>query len=253
MWNEVPEAELDQLHAQGVDRRYADGARLPGADEGFDGIRRILKGQVEVWADGLDRPITVCAEGEFIGVRSFLFPEASPRLSWRARGDVACREFAGAPLRKLMRRSRPLSEVLMLEARRRLMGAVIAAHPVFSLLEREARKHLFDKAEVRILQGDMPLIVQRQERPDLYLIVSGRVRVMRDGRFICHRSVGDIVGEISVFGFSESPIADVIADTWTEVVVFPRSDILDAARHHPDFRKALVTLCQKRIVNRDRE
>ncbi len=239
----------DALEYSGRRARHEAGDWLPWRAES-PVIRRIVSGRVGIEAETESgwRDIGEYGPGEWLGIRSALHPDLPPRLRWRAIGPAECEEYDWADIKRRMRQQPELRMALEQMARERLYGAIVATHPLFSLLDRGARKRLFKHAMVRMLAPGECLIEQQGPRPHLYLVASGRLRIERDGQLLALRGRGEIVGEMSVFGFSEHPTADVTAAELTEVIEFRDGDVMDVARGSAAFQRKLADICRTRLL-----
>jgi CRP-like cAMP-binding protein len=161
---------------------------------------------------------------------------------------VDCEEYAWRAVEERMREHPELRMTLEHMARERLYGVIMATHPLFSLLDRNARKRLFGRAMVRMQAPGERLIEQGGAPAHLYLVASGRLRIERDGQLLCRRGRGDIVGEMSVFGFSSEPTADVVAEDMAEVIEFGDRDVMEAARGSGAFQRKLADICRERLL-----
>lgn len=235
----------------GREETYPAGVWLDGDREPRK-IRHILSGRVAIHdaASPTNAHIGDYGPGEWLGIRGAMHPDLPPRLCWRTLESLRCVEYPWEDVRARMNECHELRHVLEHLGRIRLYGVIMATHPLFSLLDRPMRKQLFDRAGIRLLMPGDPLIRQGGPRAHLYLLVSGKVRIVRDGVLIRHRQTGDILGEISVFGFRPSPTADVVAETLTEVIEFVDEDIMNAARGCVAFRRKLTEICQQRLFER---
>ncbi len=235
----------EQLEGKGQVRAYAAGEWLAGEPRV---IRRILSGQIAVHARWSDREEVIgdYGEGEWLGIRSALHPDTPPALFWRARTDAECLEFSWADIQEQMQRSETRAALENL-ARARLFSAIMAGHPLFACLERPMRKRLFRNAIQRIFSPGEHLVRQGGDRSPLYLIVSGDVRIVRNGEIVARRGSGEVVGELSFFGIRPAPVADVIADSLTEAIEFRDEDMMAAARGSGAFQRRLADMCRQRL------
>jgi len=237
------------LEGAGRVRAYRAGEWLAGEPRV---IRRILSGRITVHARWADREEAIgdYGEGNWLGIRSALHPDTPPALHWRAQTDAECLEFAWSDIRQRMQEPRVRAALEHL-ARVRLFAAIMAGHPLFACLDRATRKRLFNNAGQRMLAPGQTLVCQGGEQSPLYLIVAGDVRIVRNGRTVARRGSGDVVGELSCFGVRNAPVADVIADTLTEVIEFRNEDVMDAARGSGAFQRQLADMCRQRLNTRD--
>ncbi len=239
---QLPTESQERFFRGGGEKIYNSGAWLPGAEDGFRGIRLIRQGEVQVFAqvDGRDIPVYRYGKGEALGIRSFLFPENRPKLRWQAVSPCTVFELddkAASSLLSDEQTAAPIREIFELAAHLRDLDIMLAIHPLFRTLPEEVRCRLFRHAEPIALTPGQTLIRKGRANEALYFISHGGVDIVRDDRVIAHRSAGDIIGEVSALGFA--PTADVRATGWTDVLAFTRDDILETCRHHPAFSAKL--------------
>ncbi len=238
----LPNSLGPRLFALGREAEYPAGARPPNRDEGFEGIRLIGSGEVEVLArtDEGEVPVYHFGAGEALGVRDFLRPESEPRLEWRVLQDALLLEIPGTALRALLKEpdAAPLRNLLEHAAHQRDLEILMAIHPVFRRLDQEDRHRLFAAAEPRLLSDGEVLIEAGKANEGLYLVVEGELSVLRNGEPVGRRGAGEIIGEVSTLGFA--PTADARARGWTEVLVFDRRQVLDLCDRNPEFAAELA-------------
>ncbi|MDX8395808.1 MAG: cyclic nucleotide-binding domain-containing protein [Mariprofundaceae bacterium] len=120
------------------------------------------------------------------------------------------------------------------------------SHALFSKLPDKALQHLHQQGTLeKVATGDA-IITQGEFNYSLYLICSGTVSVVADDEKVATLQQGDVAGEISTSGLS-TPVANVIADTNVEVMVFPIGEISEIAFEHEDFAETLRNIGMHRI------
>jgi len=247
IWDAEIETELAGL---GEVTGYKAGSWLPEVVNGQPVIRHILSGHVDIHAMKLSHPILIgrYGPGEILGIRSNLHPQEQPQSRCRAVSDIECREIPWQEVEALSSNNSRLESMMRHIAQIRTYGAAIAIHPAFSCLNLEERRTLFSHSIVRLLTPGEKLICKRAGRAHMYLLVSGNVDVVSDGKSLAKRSRGEILGEISLLGFSETPTADVIAESFSEIIEFRDADILAAMQDNPVFRQRINALIGSRTL-----
>jgi len=244
-------AELErELAGLGELRRYADGACLSHGMHKPPIIRRIISGHVDIFAHtaGGKAHVCRCSDGEIIGVHSNLHQGELPGICWKAAGDIECLEI---PWREVASRSKAntrLASIMQHICQIRQYGIALAIHPVFSCLDIHERAMLFKNATIRMLRPDEQLISKQDERAHLYLIVSGKVRIQSENQSPSLCAAGDILGEISLFGFSPVPTADAVAESFSEIIEFRDSDMLNIMQENTEFRLRITELSDSRTT-----
>lgn len=245
IWDEKIEAELAGL---GRIVCYTAGAWLPESVQDRPVIRHILSGHVDIHAIKQSRPVLIAryGPGEILGIRSNIYPQEQPRSHCRAVSNIECREILWETIEALSTSNARLESLMQHIARMRVYSTAIAMHPVFSCLYLDERRRLFEHVIVRLLSPGDHLIRRQGGRAHLYLLMSGSVDVRSDGRSIARRSKGDILGEISLFGYSIDPTADVVAEGVCEILEFEDSDLLTAMSSNPVFKMRIRALVASR-------
>jgi len=239
---QLPSESLDHFFREGKEASYTAGSWLPGAAEGFAGIRLIQEGSVHVFAsvDGETLPVSCYDSGEALGIRSFLRPENQPALRWQAAEDCVVYELNADETRHLLSNAPaagPIREIFELSAHLRNLDILMAIHPLFQTLPEKARHKLFREANPIALTPGQMLIQKDQGNESLYFIYNGGVDIINDNQVVAHRSAGEIIGEVSTLGFA--PTADVRSTGWTDVLAFDRQSILAACEGNQAFSAKL--------------
>ncbi|MDQ6971010.1 MAG: cyclic nucleotide-binding domain-containing protein [Mariprofundaceae bacterium] len=247
IWDEEIETELAGL---GEISRYAAGTWLPDTVNKQPVIRHILSGHVDIHAIKLSHPILIAryGPGEILGIRSNIYPVNQPQSRCRAFSDIECREISWQAVETLSSSNSRLESMMQHIAQVRTYGAAIAIHPGFSCLNLDERRSLFDHSIVRLLAPGEKLICKSELRAHMYLLISGSVDIISDGISIAKRSKGEILGEISLLGFSKAPTADVIAESFSEIIEFRDTDILAAIQENPVFKQRITALIDSRTL-----
>jgi CRP/FNR family transcriptional regulator, dissimilatory nitrate respiration regulator len=114
----------------------------------------------------------------------------------------------------------------------------------------EVRRDLLTAATERELSADEVLYVAGEEALVLYLVVEGRVRLVRErgGRpvFIHDEVAGGALGEVPLFEGTTYP-ATAIAAERSRVLAIPRDAVLSCVRRHPDLALAILARLAGRV------
>lgn len=242
----LPADALDEFMRYGRTALYQAGEWLPGSGSGFSGIRLIEDGVVSIYAEEEGGRVHLCRSGkdDFIGVRSMFSPKSLPAIAWQAESDVTCLEFDQHEVLQLLqsRDGFELRQVLERAARERDYDVLMALHPLFRSLPRDERNTLLRSAHPIALLPDEPLLRQNIENDTLYLISRGQVEIRRTGELLAVRETGEVIGEISVLGSSDTATADVISRGWCEVLAFPGALIRGYSEANAQFERELIRL-----------
>ena len=93
------------------------------------------------------------------------------------------------------------------------------------------------------------LIEENGENRSLFLLVSGQVKVISNGTEVDRQGAGDTAGEVSMSKISP-PVADVIADSEVEAILFPTETVDAACSQYPAFAKHLRETAMKKVYDR---
>lgn len=105
-------------------------------------------------------------------------------------------------------------------------------------LERMSRERIYESSDEILHQGD--------EGAGVYVIIDGRVEVVRDGRKLADMGAGSFFGEMALLdNYRRS--ATVRAVEPTKCVVIPRSDFLAELHGNADLAMELLTVLSRRV------
>ncbi|MEP6733027.1 MAG: Crp/Fnr family transcriptional regulator [bacterium] len=126
-----------------------------------------------------------------------------------------------------------------------------AEHPwPFDELPASARAALRANAVERSFQTDEILYLAGAPAHMLYLVIEGRVRLLRehDGRtiFIHDEGPGGALGEVPLFEGTTYPATAIAAEP-TRCLVLQRAAILNAVRDHPELALAMLARLASRV------
>lgn len=128
-------------------------------------------------------------------------------------------------------------------------AAWMRGNPLFEPLCEEAANKLLDHCTVQTFTSGQRLIEQNGKNESLFLITLGKVKIVINGTEVDTQQAGESIGEISTSNISP-PVADVIAITDVEVIVFPIETVHDLCNSNPDFAKRLRDTGMKKVYDR---
>lgn len=213
-------------------------------------IRHIISGQVDIFAHTATGKAHICrcAEGEFLGIHSNLYHGAQAAICWKTVNNMECMEIPWSEVTRISRKNARVESILQHICQIRQYSIVLATHPVFSCLDIDERARLFDHAKLRILTPGEHLIRKHGEKAHLYLLVSGSVGIHLEDKSVIPLGNGDILGEISLFGFNPRPTADAVAESLTEIIEFLDTDMLAIMQENTEFRLRMTELIGSRAA-----
>lgn len=123
---------------------------------------------------------------------------------------------------------------------------MVGATPVFSSLPPELLAPILEAGEDRTYADDDAIVRTGDPGDELFVVLEGEVRVVRDGREITRIEAGSFFGEVSVLdGGSRS--ADVVAAGPVRCLAIPRDVIREALAAHPGAAWAMLEILANRL------
>lgn len=122
----------------------------------------------------------------------------------------------------------------------------LRAAPIFAPLTAEELLPVAELCSEVDLEAGARLFAQGELGDSLYVIVSGRVRVERDGKELAQLGQGECVGELAALDW-EPRSAAVIAVETTALIRLERDDLYDLLGDHPELVRALAGVLVARI------
>lgn len=136
------------------------------------------------------------------------------------------------------------------DGRRRLVSAlcgqsIVRDDPLLAdKLAKKASLHEFKAGETLIAQGDSDT--------DIYFVLSGKLRIVVNGRDVALRSSGTNVGEMGLIDISAKRSATVIASELSVVARISELDFTRLANRHPKLWRHLALELANRLRERER-
>jgi CRP/FNR family transcriptional regulator, cyclic AMP receptor protein len=109
----------------------------------------------------------------------------------------------------------------------------LATVPLLAGLEPRVRRRLAETGKRRTYGPDEDIVREGSTGTALYIVLSGRARVVRGGEQLAELTAGDFFGELALI--EEHPrSASVIAATETECLLFPAWEFTALLEEHPE-------------------
>ncbi len=134
--------------------------------------------------------------------------------------------------------------------------ALLQRVPLFRALDAAQLGPLANAARVCVYPQDSAIVEQGQRTQEaedgdsLYLIIAGRVRVVRDRagheELLAHLGSGELFGETALFD-GRPHLATVIAEEDTRCLVLARWDLLRVMRRNPEIGIQMLTAMGERL------
>lgn len=109
----------------------------------------------------------------------------------------------------------------------------LASVPLLAGLEDKVRRRLAEIGKRRTYQADEVIVKEGTTGTALYIVLSGRARVEREGSAIAQLGSGDFFGELALI--EEHPrTATVVASEETDCLLFPAWEFTALLEEHPE-------------------
>jgi len=210
----------------------------------------ITHGEVRVTKKSGDQDIVLArlSDGSFFGEIALLTD--SPRTATvTAEQETLLLQIERPTIEYIVSQFPAVRDTLLRFYRSRLIGQLIAISPALGSLGVKQRIDLIQKFVYREAPTGKALLTQGQVGDGLYLLVAGRVKVIRHIEGASHEVAtlrpGDIFGEMSLIN-NEPVSADVVAIGKCIVLRLPRDQILDLASTYPQLLADLASLSSQR-------
>ena len=126
----------------------------------------------------------------------------------------------------------------------------LAAVPLLAGVEPRVRKRLADIGKRRTYQADEIVVREGSTGTAMYIVLSGRARVERDGSVIGQLGAGDFFGELALI--EEHPrSATVVASEETDCLLFPAWEFTALLEEHPEIAVPIMRELITRLHRRE--
>ncbi|MGH2444727.1 MAG: cyclic nucleotide-binding domain-containing protein [Candidatus Limnocylindria bacterium] len=127
----------------------------------------------------------------------------------------------------------------------------LASVPLLAGLENRVRRRLAAIGKRRTYAADEAIVREGTTGTALYIVLSGKARVERDGGVVGSVGRDGFFGELALI--EEHPrTATVIADEETECLLFPAWEFKALLEEHPEIAVPIMNALIARIHNRER-
>lgn len=125
--------------------------------------------------------------------------------------------------------------------------ARLAAVPLFRSADRPTLARLAEAADVESVPAGETLLDHGQPITAIYVVVSGSVEVIRNGRAVERVGAGRTFGELSVFEAGPAT-ATVVAGSETRLLILPSSALLTIMDEHEGLTRSIATELARRLA-----
>jgi CRP-like cAMP-binding protein len=242
--------QIAELFAALERRAVAEGEAIVEQGSAGDAMFVLAEGEVVVSreANGARAELARLAPGAFFGEMALL--SSAPRAAEVRAATHAVVLCARKPaMEELSRRAPRIGDVLVAFCHARMLENLMRISPVLSPVPPRKRPDVIARFTSDYREAGSVIVVEGEEGRGLYLVASGRVRVLkRDGEDVVQMAVlgpGDVFGEISVLMRKPSS-ASVVADENTALLFLPREELAEATREFPELLKGAYDIAAAR-------
>ena len=198
------------------------------------------------------KPMVLAAlgEGAFFGEMALL-SDAPRSASIIAEEPTQLFEISKSVLDKVTAEYGSVKQVLLRFYKQRLLSNLMQTSRIFKPLTPGQRKDLVEKFKSREVPAREAILAEGQKGDGLYLVLSGRVRVLKtkeggDKQLILAKlKEGDVFGEMSLL--SNEPVnATVVAETRAIILRLPRKAFAEVLSTHPQLLEQISELSDER-------
>lgn len=126
----------------------------------------------------------------------------------------------------------------------------LASVPLLADLDDRVRRRLAEVGKRRTYDADDPIVKEGSTGTALYIILSGKARVEREGQTIGELSPGEFFGELALI--EEHPrSATVVAVTETDCLLFPAWEFTALLKEHPEIAVPIMRALIGRLHRRE--
>ena len=223
--------------------------RSPGAVvfcEGEAGDRMYVVSEGEVIVESNGHELARLGAGAFFGEIA-LVTDLPRSATARAVGRVELLAIDRALLREAAGESPEIISVLLGFVRDRLVDRITRTSELFEPFTDDERRALAERFEVVEVDAGTALITQGTRADGLYIVMAGKVEVVRDGKTIATLTTGDVFGEMSLLA-GRGSIASVRTATRVLALRMPATTFREVIMTYPQVLAYLGDLSSKRSL-----
>jgi len=197
---------------------------------------------------GIEVELARLAPGAFFGEMSLV--SSVPRAAdVKAASHAVLLRADKAAMDALSARAPKIGDVLVAFCHARMLENLMRISPVLSPVPPRSRPDVIARFGTDYREAGETIIEEGDEGRGLYLVVSGRVRVLkRDGADVVQVAAlgpGDLFGEISLL-MQKPSTATVVAEQSTALLFLARAEFLDATCDFPELLKGAFDIAVER-------
>jgi CRP-like cAMP-binding protein len=132
------------------------------------------------------------------------------------------------------------------EPDRAVRETALLRSPLFSGLPKRHLRELAKLSTIQNYREGAPIVEQDSQGSDVYAILDGRVKVVREGHTLAHLSPGDVFGEISLLA-PAPPTDAIIAEGPTRCLQLSGQDFRAATERDPELAASFLQAAGNRL------
>jgi CRP-like cAMP-binding protein len=248
LFSDLPQPALMALFNYFPLRRFSPETFIISQGERGNSFFIVCSGKVRVFRvqDGEEVELALLKEGEFFGEMALLSGEPRSAFVEAVEPDTQVLEIPADALAGLSRKFPQVSTALWRFYRQRLLSNVMAGSLLFKPFALEDRQQLircFQSLDVSPLTA---VVSQNQMSEGLFVVLVGRLEVIKDGQKIAELKEGELFGEISLL--TKAPAtASVVAAERSSLLKLPANDFNGLICTHPQVLELLSRLMEERM------
>jgi len=235
-------------------RRFQPEEIIIKQGEEGDSIFLILEGSVKIIYEteiGKIVELAFLSKGEFFGEMAF-YGKKIRQATVVSVDYTTLIEFNREKIEDLIKKSESIKLALEKYYKERILDVIIATSPLFSGVSYEVRQDLISRFKLRTFQPGDIIIKQNDPSDAMYIIKSGKVRVIveKDGELneIALLNSGEFFGEIGLVT-GQKRTASVVALTRVEAMELTKDDLDAIIAKHPDILNILKNYIKQRTTD----
>jgi CRP-like cAMP-binding protein len=247
LFSDLPQPALMALFRQCPLRRLAPETLVITQGERGDSFFVICSGEVRVFRvqDEEQVELAILKEGEFFGEMALLSGEPRSAFVEAVEPDTQVLEISASTLTELSKKFPQVSSALWRFYRQRLLSNVMAGSALFRPFALGDRQQLIRRFQAVDVAPLTEVVVQKQKSEGLFVVLTGHLEVVKDGKKIAVLKEGELFGEISLL--TKAPAtASVVAVERSSLLKLPASDFNMLISTHPQVLELLSQLMEER-------
>ncbi len=235
LFKELNDADIDELSDNVKIKKVLSGESVIKQGEEGDSIFIILQGSVKIYYNddiGKIIELSYLTKGDFFGEMGF-FGNKIRRASADSVDDSIIIELKKEQMDRLIKKHKNIEDTLIKFYKDRILDLIVATTPVFYPLDGNVRKELVKNFNLKKISSGKTIIKEGDASDAMYIIKSGNVKVVKDGKELAQLGPSDFFGEIGLIT-GQKRTADIIAETDVELMELKKEDVDTIVTKYPE-------------------